>query len=262
MTTHTLLAKISTRRHFKQLENTLKNTFEDLDVVIKIVGTSGDRWVQLDISGDDEAFATNYIAKEFGFCPAKLENLQKFSVVRGYVFDLVKNAESLLVDIGVFQPSTVYAAIPLSCLQTQLTDGREISFNKIAELFGLTNDLPISVKIMTLEKVANQLDAEFSTEQIEKYSCWQESLLDRLIVVGSSLNEIKRTLKVTGLNRDVIAIEPLGAFEHALTCKFGTSATGLISRVGRYLETGKFKVFSPRKIRNLLYSPSQILKNA
>jgi hypothetical protein len=50
-----------------------------------------------------------------------------------------------------------------------------------------------------------------------------------------------------GLNRDVIDVETLGMFEHALVCKLGTDAAGLIGRVGRKLRKAKFTVFNPKK---------------
>jgi hypothetical protein len=44
----------------------------------------------------------------------------------------------------------------------------------------------------------------------------------------------------------------MGMFEHALTCKLGTDAAGLISKIGRKLRNARFTVFNPRKIRKFL----------
>lgn len=249
---HTLLVRVYSPRQLRQFEELLKLPFEGLDVEAKIVGTVANRWIQIDVSGEDEAIATNYLAKEFGFCPIELENAQKFADLKGYMVDSGKSNDELCVDVGIFQPSSVYAAIPLSRLQAQIVDGRKLALKKIAELFGFCEDLPVNVKITAVDKTANRLEAELSTMQIEKYTSWSESLLDRLIVIGSSLHEIKRTLNSTGLDRDIIAIEHLGTFEHALTCKLGTDAAGLISRIGRNLRNARFTVFNPRKIRQFL----------
>jgi hypothetical protein len=89
-------------------------------------------------------------------------------------------------------------------------------------------------------------------EQIEKIRLWQQSLLDRLIILGSSLGEIETVLERTRLNRDVIGTEALGMFEHALTCKLGTDATGLIPKIGRYMRNAAFIVFNPKKIISFL----------
>jgi hypothetical protein len=72
--------------------------------------------------------------------------------------------------------------------------------------------------------------------------------LDRLIILGASQGEIETVLERTRLNRDIIGIEELGMFEHALTCKLGTDAAGLVSRVGRYMRNSRFIVFNPKRL--------------
>jgi len=89
-------------------------------------------------------------------------------------------------------------------------------------------------------------------EQVEKLRLWRDSLLDRLIVLRLSRDEVERVVERTRLERDVIGVEELGMFEFALTCKLGTDAAGLISRVGRYMRNGRFVVFNGRKIRDFL----------
>jgi hypothetical protein len=91
-----------------------------------------------------------------------------------------------------------------------------------------------------------------SSRQIRKYTVWRESLLDRLVILGASLHEIKMTLEHAKLDRDVIDVEPLGLLEYALTCKLGTDAAGLIPKIGRTMKNAKFSVFNPKKIRRFL----------
>jgi hypothetical protein len=235
-----------------QIDKSLKLSFEGLDVEAKIVGIAADRWVQIALAGEDEGIAVNYITKEIGVCPTNFENLKEISTLKGYVIDFEKNREELSIDVGVFQPNILHATIPLRYLQAQLVDGRKIALRKIAELFGFCEDLPISINVVRVNKEESHVEAELSTRQVEKYEVWQESLLDRLLVLGSSLYEVKRTLEHAELNRDVISVEPLGMFEHALTCKLGTDAAGLIPKIGRELKKAKFAVFSPRKISEFL----------
>jgi len=252
MTELTLLTKTYNVNQWKQIDRMLKLQFEGLDVEAKVAAAAAGRWVQVSLSGDDEAVATNYMRKEFGFCPASLENVNKYSTLKGYIVNLGKSPDTLFVDVGVFQPQIVYAAVPLRHLQAMLVDGRKLALKKIAELFGFCEDLPINVKVTTLDMEKKLVEAELATEQLERFKAWQESLLDKLIVLGASLKEVKRMLNYTGLDRDVISIEPLGMFEHALTCKLGTDAAGLISQVGRNLRNSRFVVFNPRKIKESL----------
>ena len=252
MTTLTLLARISSHNRLQQIEKTLKLAFEGLDVETKMVGTVADRWVQIALTGEDEGIATNYVIKEIGLCPSNFGNVKKFSMLNGYISNVKKNGEELSIDVGVFQPKIAHATIPLRHLQAQLVDGRKIALGKIGELFGFCEDLPVSVKVIRLNEEENRIEAELSSRQIRKYTVWRESLLDRLVILGASLHEIKMTLEHAKLDRDVIGVEPLGLLEHALTCKLGTDAAGLIPKIGRNLKNAKFTVFNPRRIRKFL----------
>jgi hypothetical protein len=252
MTELTLLTKTYNVHQLKQVDRLLRLQFEGLDVEAKVAAAAAGRWVQVSLSGEDEAVATNYMRKEFGFCPVSLENVKKYSTLKGYIVNLGKSPDTLLVDVGVFQPAIVYATVPLRHLQATLADGRKLALKKIAELFGFCEHMPISIKVTALDMEKNIAEAELATEQLERFVAWQESLLDRLIVLGSSLKEVKRMLNYTGLDRDIISIESLGIFEYALTCKLGTDAAGLISQVGRNLRNARFVVFNPRKIREIL----------
>src|SRR4030065_354152 len=105
--------------------------------------------------------------------------------------------------MGIFQPNIVYATVPLRHLQGQLVDVRKIALKKIVELYGFCEDLPLDIKVVRVDEEAKSMEAELSTEQVGKYVFWQESLLDRLIVIGSSLYDVKKTLNVDGLLREV-----------------------------------------------------------
>jgi hypothetical protein len=253
MTTLTLLVKASNPSQLKQVGDLLNGAFENLDVEVKILGNPVNKWVQVSLSGEDEGIATSYINKEIGTCPTSLENVKNFSILKGYISKVDINKQELKVDIGVFQPKIIQATIPLVHLQAQLVDGGKVALKKISEIYGFYEDLPLSIKVIRLnDEESDELEAELSMEQIDKIRLWQQSLLDRLIILRSSLGEIETVLERTRLNRDVIGIEALGMFEHALTCKLGTDATGLIPKIGRYMRNARFIVFNPKKIIDFL----------
>jgi hypothetical protein len=252
MTTLTLLTKIDNDTQLKQLDKALKLPLNGLEVEVKILGTVSNGWVQISLSGEDEGVATNYVIKEVGLCPSNFGNVKKFSTLKGYIKNIGKNRGELSVDVGVFQPKTVYATIALRHLQDQLVDGREIALRKIAELFGFCEGLPVSVTVSGLDEEKSLIDGELSSGQIGKYAVWGESLLDRLLVIGPSLHEIKAAIERAKLDRDVIDVEPLGMFEHALTCKLGTDAVGLIPKFGRMLKNARFSVFNAKTVMKFL----------
>ena len=249
MTALTLLTKINSNIQLKQVGKALTLLFNGLEVEAKILGTIADGWVQVDLAGDDEAIAKNYLIKEVGICPSNFENVRKFSTLKGYITDIGKSEGALSVDVGVFQPKIIYANVVLRRLQAQLLDGKEAALRKIAELYGLCEGLPVKVKIASLNREESRVNAELSSEQIRRYVVWRESLLDRLLVLGSSLREIETAIQYVKLERDVIDVEPLGLLEHALTCKLGTDATGLIPKIGRKLKNARFAVFNPKTLR-------------
>lgn len=252
MTTLTLLIRINSDKQLKQIDESLKLAFEGLDVETKILGTVAGRWAQLALAGEDEGIATSYILKEIGVCPTSVKNINKFSARKGFITKLEHSKEELVVDMGVFKPEIVLATVPLRHLQACLVDGRKVALRRIAMLFGFCEDLPINVKAVRLNGEKMRVEAELSEKQKNVYDNWRESLLDRLIVLGSSLYEIKRTLDHAKLDRDIIDVESLGMFEHALTCKLGTDAAGLIPKIGRTLKDAKFAVFNPKRLRQFL----------
>ncbi|MEM3050656.1 MAG: DUF2110 family protein [Candidatus Bathyarchaeia archaeon] len=247
MTVLTLLAKAYSANQLQQIDDALKRAFEGIAVDAKILGTIADGWVQIEVTGEDERIATNYLIKEIGVCPRSLGNMKNFSTQKGYILNFVDDKE-LLVDIGVFEPTAIYATISLQRLRTQLLGGRQVALGKIGELFGFCKSLPIHVKIIQLSEEGNYIEAELSSKQVSNYALWRESLLDRLFVLGVSFNEVKTALAHAKLYRDVINVESLGLLEHVLTCKLGTDAAGLIPSLGRNLKQASFAVFDAKKI--------------
>lgn len=253
MTILTLLVKASSSGQLKKIDDMLKAEFENLDLEVKVLGNPVNKWVQVSLSGEDEVIATNYINKQIGTCPISIKNVNKFSVLKGYISKVDTAKQEFKVDVGVFEPKIIQATIPLAHLQAQLADGRKVDLKKISEIYGFYENLPISIKVIHIDSEEDGLlQAELSIEQTERIRLWQQSLLDRLIILGVSLGEIETVLERTRLNRDVIGTESLGMFEYALTCKLGTDATGLIPKVGRYMRNAAFIVFNPKKIFGFL----------
>jgi hypothetical protein len=254
MTTLTLLVKATNLGQAKQIDELLQTQFEDLDIEIQVLTNAANRWVQVSLSGEDEAIATSYINREIGTCPTSIENAKNYPVLRGYISKLDLTKQEVVVDVGIFEPKIALATIPLKTLHSQLMNGKAVDLKKIAESYALAERSPLSIKPvspLTGEEV-DGFQAELAVEQVEKLNSWQRSLLDRLVVLGASKETLENVLERTRLTRDVIDIETLGMFEHALTCKLGTNAAGLVSIVGRYLRNSVFVVFNAKKSLDLL----------
>jgi hypothetical protein len=256
MPTVTLHAKAYSNFQLRLVDKFLKSKIKGLDVETEICGITPRRWVQITVSGEDEKVAVRYLADEIGLCPTRLEDVERFAIIKGHIIAMDKNRGELHVDVGVFSPKIIDTTIPLQHLQAQLVDGRKVAFRKLVELFGFCENLPLTVKILNIDKEKNHVEAMLSEKQLNQYGNWMKSLLDRLIILGSSIYEVKLALRRAGLNRDVLNVESLGLFEFALTCKLGTDAAGLIPKVGKNLRSATFTVFNPKKVLAFLDYPN------
>jgi hypothetical protein len=246
MPTVTLSTRIYNDFQLKMIEKLLESMLKGLKVETEICRVTPRRWVQITVSNEDEKVALRYLADEIGLCPTLLEDVEKFSTLRGYVSSIDK--KGLHIDSGVSSPSIVDATVPVQQLQAQLADGRKIALKKIAELFGFCQNLPLTVKVFSVDRENNYIEAVLSERQVELYRSWTKNLLDRLIILGASSNRVMLTLKQARCNRDVINVESLGLFEHAIVCKLGTDAKGLIPKIGKKMRNITFSIFSPRRI--------------
>jgi hypothetical protein len=253
LTTLTLFTKAYNKGQLNQIEVSLKAAFEDLDVQLEVLGNPVNKWVKVEVAGEDEGVAKSYITKQIGVCPNSIDDIAAGSELKGYI-QKMDNPDALTVDIGLIEPKAIiYAKIPLATVQAQLLGNQKVApLKKIAELYALNPDLPVSIKVNQVHAAEGFIDAEFSAGQVEKLHSWRDALLDRLIILGTTADDVTLTLERTRLTRDVIGTEALGLFEHVLTCKLGTDAAGLIPRIGRYMRNARFVVFNPKKLAGFL----------
>jgi hypothetical protein len=250
MTDLTLLVKAWNGGQLKQIDELLQSQFEELGVEAKVVVNPTNKWVQVSIEGEDEVIAAAYARKEVGTCPVSLENVEVGAMLKGYVSKVDESRMELTIDVGVFEPKVTQAVVSVVVLRRQFAVGKDVGLKAIAEAYGIAEGLPISVKVT--EKEAEGLKAELSPDQVEKLKGWQQSLLDRLIILRAPNELVTTTLERAQLDRDVIDVEQLGFFEYALICKLGTDARGLIPRVGRYMRNAVFVVFNAKKSLSFL----------
>jgi len=248
----TLLAKAYNTSQRKLVDNFLKFTLKGLKVKTENCEVTPRGWVRIVLSGEDEQVALNYLVEEVGLCPSRLEDVEKNATLKGRLTSMSKSKDELSVDIGVSAPMIIDATISLQRLQAQLVDGRKVALKKIVELFGLRENLPLEVKVLGVSEENGHVEAMLSEKQVKQFKTWTQSLLDRLIIIGSTDYEVKSALKKAGLDRDVVDIKPLGFFEHAVVCKLGTDAKGLIPKIGKNLRNAGFAIFSPKRIIEFL----------
>lgn len=250
MTAITLLEKGYGSFSLPNLETMLSSVCEDLQVKIKVQGKTTRDWIRIEVTGEDESVALRLLDREIGLAPTSTESVGKFSAVRGKVIDSVRSTTELRIDVGVFVPKVCDAVIPRQRLQAQLTDGKNLSLQRLIKLFCLYDFTPLHIKIVADLNVEKGFwEAELSETQLCRFSGWLGSNLDRLIVLGASQGEVEASVERSRHSRDILRIETLGPFEHAILCKLGTDGVGLMPKLGPYLRHAYFEPFSPRKIK-------------
>jgi hypothetical protein len=249
----TLLEKIYGPFSQQLFESKLHSLCEDLMVEAKVVGKTSRGWVQVELTGEDQKVAIEFLDREIGLAPVSIDKVKKFSAIRGRVIFAGEKEQELLVDIGVSSPRVYDATIPLERLQAQLADGKKLSLRRLIELFCLYDYMPLHVKLTRdVKSEEAQMEAELSETQLSRFIQWINSSLDRLIVLGATRSQVEHAIKVSGHTRDLVRVEPLGLLEHAVVCKLGTDAIGLTPKLGPHLYIATLAPFSPRKIRQTI----------
>ena len=250
MPTVTLLEKAYGPHRPEIFETIFSSLCEGFKVKLRVVDTTSRGWIRLEVSGEDETIALRFLDQKFGLAPVSVDTLRKFSVVRGRVLSFAEGKSELQVDIGVFSPKTCDAVIPVQRLQVQLANGKALTFRQFTELFCLYEKLPLSVKIVSdINAQKERVEAELSEAQLSQTTHWIRSCLDRLIVLGAPFSEVEDALGRSKHSRDVVRVEQLGLLEHALVCKLGTDAVGLIPKLGPLLPNARLSPFCPIKIQ-------------
>lgn len=254
MPTVTLSARAYGFKARKTIEEILRSKLEGLEVKARVVGVAGRGWVKISLEGDDSDAAINLLKKEIGVCPEEIQNVLLGSVLVGHLVKPERCKGGMLVDIGVFSPEVVDAEIPLSHLQAVLADGRKVKMDALMKLFNFRDNLPLTVEISRIGQNGERFEARIADVQSSCYGFWIRSLMDRLIILGVSLSQMRHIVKVLSLGRDIVRLEQLRLLVCVAECKLGTDAAGLIPKLGKALPTAEFSLFSPRRIKEFMNS--------
>ena len=249
----TLMTKIYGRkqRTFQEFKDEIVSALEDLNVTVSSFMLQEGGFVTVSLTGEDEVVATNYLVSLYGKM-YDLKEIKEGLNVRGYICSSGKVGFGVFVDIGIKSPYEIDALLPLYNLRKQLVNDKKIPTREIIDNFGLVDNFPLEITIEEVSIGLKKIKAKFSDGQMEKFNHWIDEGLERLIIIGAFKEEIERVLEKTNHTHDIIEIENLGWMENALSCKFNTSAKGLIPELGRVLPKARFEIFSPSKIKKLL----------
>ena len=254
MTTVTILEKCYGRNAhlgLKEISRHLKHLSEDLDVRINSLEYSGKGWIEVALSGEDEEVVVSYLEKEFGLTLSTIEEVIVGQNLRGKIVDSGSVGYGLYVDLGINDPKNIDALIPLHELRTQLVGNRKIPLRDIIHTFCLFDNLTIEIAPTRIDRDRPVIEAHLSGSQLSSLNDWEETNLERLIVIGATSSQVINSVIRSGHKRDVLRVEGLGLLESSVICKLGTHAKGLIPKLGRFLRRVPMHVFLPKTVRKL-----------
>jgi hypothetical protein len=237
--------------NFTLLKREIEDNIKDLDVTISTIIFEDDGFITLSLEGEDELAAYNYLVSLYGKS-TDLSELKEGDTVKGYICSSGKVGFGVFVDIGIKEPYSVDALLPLFSLRDQLAEGKTIPVRKIIQMYGLIDNFPIEITMQKVSVGLKKAEAQLSEKQIEIFENWKEEGLDKLLIFGAFRHEIVSALTKSNHSKDIISIDNLGWMENVITCKFNTNAKGLIPSIGRILHKARFEIFSPSFIRKTL----------
>ena len=165
---------------------------------------------------------------------------------RGFVVNSGEVGYGLYLDLGIISPQRVDGLYPLHRMRSQLADGGGVqSLRQIARRFCLHDGLPLRVRIEGFEN-AGKVTLALTDRQESHFKDWERYPFDRVVVLGSTINSVRRAIERTGLAKDVVRVERLSLASTILICKLGTEAPGVISELGPHLATAKLYSYIPK----------------
>ncbi len=211
----------------------------DLDLDIE------DGWVRVTLSGQDEGIAENLLTRFYGKIP-DLDKLEIGDTFKGFITDLGKVGYGIYFKISTSKKDALY---PLFKMRDQLVRGKKISARRIAKIYGFINDMALELEL--IKKEENGVYVALSPRQLSMLEDWIKRGSDILFIVGATPKQIRRALLRTGHRRDVRVVR-MSFLSHALVCKKGTQAKGLIPRIGPHLPRAIFSVLSVGRAKGFL----------
>ncbi|MBS7248138.1 MAG: DUF2110 family protein [Candidatus Jordarchaeales archaeon] len=233
----------------------LRSEVSGLSVKVKDVSLDDNGRIVVVLEGEDEEAARNFLAERHG-CTRSFDELEEGKTYVGRAVNPLNYGYGFYVDVGVTYPKPKDALIPLYKLREQLLDGRKIPLRAIVDAYCFIDNLPIRVRVVKVEPASGKIEAELSNEELVRLDEWLKSRLDRVVVCGATRQQVRRAITKSGHLKDIVSLERLGLMEHAIVCKYGTDAPGIIAEIGEQLKYAALKAFIPKKVRSLLSLPA------
>lgn len=236
----------TTRDFNANLENALSVLKGELSASTRLDGFSKKGWARIEVDGEDYEILVELIARELGRVRPDIADIEMHGVYQGVISGGAHG--NVEVDIGLETPRPLGATIQLNTLRAQLADGKPLRGEEIIDSYCLFPGAKTSIRITRLELEVGIVEGWFADPQIEEFSDWIATRLDRVQVFDCYRHELELAIQRARLERDVVSVEPLTLTAQSVLCKLGTDAIGLMPKLGSLLRRRELKPFIPRRI--------------
>ena len=204
-------------------------------------------WVRVTLSGPDEGVAENLLMRAYGRLP-EVREVCVGDPIRGFITDLGRVGYGIYFKAFLGGKDALY---PLFEMRRQLAGGRKLPARRIAKAYGLVDNLALELRVF--RKDEKGIYVSLSPRQLATLRGWINRRSDVLFVVGATPKQLRRALLRTGHRGDVRVVRT-SFLSHALVCKRGTQARGLIPRLGPHLPGAVLSAFSPTRVMEAMGS--------
>jgi hypothetical protein len=246
--TVTLFSRVYGKKR-KQLLDEVKSQvttmIAELDVRLARFGTDKRGHLSMSFDGQDSEFAINFLVKEYGKS-IRIENVKEGTVLPGSFLEVGKVGYGLYVDIAAMSGKRVDVLLPLHRIRNQLSIRKPLRV--IAKSMVFVDDLPVDVKITSVDSRANKIEGELAQTTLVRFEEWMQDDHERLLVFGATQDMIEIALRKTRHLEDIYEFEELGKFEYSLRCKRSTRASGIVAAIGPKMRGIPMHLFIPKEI--------------
>ncbi|MHA1291919.1 MAG: DUF2110 family protein [Promethearchaeota archaeon] len=208
-----------------------------------------DKRIEFIITGPEESFIYNMLKKEIGTIH-NFEELRVGNVIKGKMVEVKKVGFGIFVDCGIFNPN-IDVLIPLHSLREQLSNGNRVPLIEIIKAYNFRQDFPVYVKLLEINKEKKKIRGKLNSNTLNLFKKITNENIEGIISIGTTKGQLKKALIRKGYLKNIIKIERFGFLDNIVLLKEGTTAPGVISKIGSNLRNCKLYALRPKRIRNL-----------
>lgn len=235
------------KNYFNKL---VTNEFKELDVTINLKLEKNK--IIFSVDGEDWEIVKNFISQKFVVIK-NINEVKKGMSFNGFLNSVGNFGYGNYVDIGIRKFIKKDLLIPLFNLRKNFFSNKKIPLRSINNYLGFIDNLAVKVEVLDIDYDENKIMGNFTSDLIDQYNNWIRNDNEILIFCGVTLTKIQKTFKELEANKYLKDLIILDNFEHAVILEDGTTAKGILAKVGKHFKN-EISLLNPVKVRESIGS--------